>query len=727
MKKFIIFIGIVGILGLFSFAQAQVDTLTILHLNDTHSHLLPYGPKNCQGNWMWGGMARLATLVGMNKISLNKVLLLHAGDFFVGDFMFQKYLGVAELEIMKGLGYDALELGNHEFDLYPSTLEYVLNQAGFPNAGFPVLCANLDISGEPALGNFVKPYIIKNLGGLKVGIFGLLTDFTNQNSNPSPVVVLPPLPQAQIWVDSLKSHNCDLIILVSHLGADIDQLVAASVSGINAIVGGHTHTTIPTPITIGNTLIVQAGEFGRYLGKLTLFLNNKNITNWTYELQSVDSSIPEEPTLAGMISNLALGVEADPRFGPVYTQKIAFAKNNIEKPLGEGLFKDNGLGNLISDAMRDKTATDIALQPQGFSSQTIYKGAVRGADIFQAVPYGFDQTSGLGFKLATFQTTGMSIIAGLEFSVYYLPFMEDFFLHCSNFSYVYNSSNSPGSRVDYSTIKVGGQPLNPLSDYTVTVPEGVVPFLTQIPGFQVNNLSITNNFVYTTVKDFIVSHSPVAYYTEGRVIDLALLSDPVKGVLALKEVVNLYLKNGSIDNWGIANSLKSKLNQVYKHLQEGENNKALKNLKAFKLEVRALPDKHISGAAAEKLLYLADKLRDSIIGSPLFAGTSDSDSDEETETQLPQEFKLFQNYPNPFNPSTEIAYTLPRDSYVKLFVYDILGQKVKTLVDEVQSAGPGKVIWDGANENGEKVASGIYFYKLSTAEFSQTKKMLLLK
>jgi 2',3'-cyclic-nucleotide 2'-phosphodiesterase (5'-nucleotidase family) len=630
-------------------------------------------------------------------------------------------VGVAELEIMKGLGYDALELGNHEFDLYPSTLKYVLNQAGFPGSGFPILCANLDISADPELGYFVKPYTIKEYGGLKVGIFGLVTDLTNQISNPSPVVVLPPLSVAQAWVDSLKAHNCDIIILLSHLGADFDPLVASTVSGINVIVGGHSHTTINTPIQIGNTLIVQAGEFGRYLGKLTLFLNNKNISNWNYQLLSVDSSVPEEPTLSAMITNLALGVQADPRFGPVYTDVIAYTKTEIKKPLGEGLFKDNPLGNLVSDAIRDKTMTDIGFYPQGFLSQTIYKGPVKSADIFQSVPYGFDQTSGLGFKLATFQTDGMSLISGLEFAVYNLPYMEDFFLHCSNFSFMYNSSNAPGSRVDYSSIKVGGIPLNPFSNYTITAPDGVVPFLTQIPGFQVSNLVITNYFLYNVAKDFVVSHSPVSYYTEGRVVDLSLLSEPAQGTLALKKIVDIYFDNGSIDNCITASILKWQLNRVYSFLQEDKYTKAKRALKVFLVLVKAQAGKHITGESAEMLVFLAGKIMEAI-PQPLFAFESD-----ETDEGMPEEFQLFQNYPNPFNPQTEISYTLPFDSKVKLAIYNIMGQKVKTLVDEYQTAGLKKLIWDGKDETGESVASGIYLYKLDGGGVVLTKKMTLLK
>ena len=735
-------VGIIGILGSFSMTQAQVDTLTILHVNDTHSHLLPYGPKDAQGNWTWGGMARLATLVGASRMTDPNVILLHAGDAFVGDFMFQEYVGVAELQIMKALNYDAFELGNHEFDLYPSTLKYVLNQAGFPGTGFPILCANLDISGDPELGYFVRPYVIKEYGGLRVGIFGLLTDMTNQISNPSPVVVLPPLTEAQEWVDSLRvGHDCDVVILLSHLGSGYDQMIASSVSGIDVIVGGHEHRVIETPIQIGNTLILQAGEFGRYLGKLRVIVDRKAsskpaygdlslckgktkrvIQGWKYEMESVDSSIPPEPTLSAMIGNLTAGIEADPRFGPVYTQVIAQAKSEIKKPLGEGLCKDNALGNLVSDAIRSQTGTAIAFYPQGFISQTIYPGPVKGADIFQAVPYGFDQVSGLGLKLATFQTDGMSLIHGLEFSVYNLPYVEDFFLHGSNISYVYNLTSPPGSRVDYSTIMVNGQPLNPSATYSVTVPDGVVPFLTQIPGFQVNNLSITNYFVYHVVKDFMISHSPVAYYSQGRVIDLASLADPLVGVTALSDVVDLFRENGSINNQRVAERLQCELAGVHRHLEAGNYRAASRGLKLFEIYVKLQTRLgHITVWSSKRLIYLADKLGDSI-GYPLAKLAGD-----ESGVSLPEEYQLLQNYPNPFNPQTEISYNLSEDSPVKLTVYNMLGQKVKVLVDEYQSAGAKRVTWDGHNENGESVASGIYLYRLEAGKFTETKKMSLLK
>jgi hypothetical protein len=102
-------------------------------------------------------------------------------------------------------------------------------------------------------------------------------------------------------------------------------------------------------------------------------------------------------------------------------------------------------------------------------------------------------------------------------------------------------------------------------------------------------------------------------------------------------------------------------------------------------------------------------------------------NDQENPLALPKEFALFQNYPNPFNPQTNIEYALPKASQVNLVVYNILGQKVRTLVDNFETAGLKKVIWDGKDERGNEIPSGIYFYKLKTANYSQTKKMIVLK
>ena len=706
-----------AVFALVSLSPAGVDTLTILHTNDTHAHLLPYGPKDAEGNWMWGGMAKIATMAGMTRMGGGKVMLMDAGDFSVGDFMFQKYLSIAELQIMKALGYDAIALGNHEFDLFPSTLKYELNEAGLPDGNTAVLCANLDLTGDQELGLFVKPYIIKQMGELKIGIFSLLNEVATQISNPSPVVVRPALAEAQAWVDSLEAQQCDLIVLLSHLGFDYDQMVASQVTGIDVIVGGHSHTMVTSPVTIGNTVIVQAGEFGRYLGKLTIIFDNKLISDWAYDLISIDETVPAEPTVAALVGNLAAGVESDARFGPVYTEDIAEAAVDLNKPLGAGLFRDNALGNLVADAIRAKTGTDISFQPQGFCSQTIYEGYVRGADIFQAVPYGYDTASGFGLKLATFETDGMSIISGLEFAVYNLPYVEDFFLHGSNISYAYNSANPPGARVDYGSIMIGGYPLDPMATYTVTVCDAVIGFLSQIPGFNTDDIVITDNFVYTVTRDFMVANSPVAYYTEGRVIDLAPLANPLAGVAAIMETVDQFEANGSIDNRGTANSMLSQLAAVEKALTEGRIKTALNVLKAFESHLEAQSGKHIAAESADRLMYLTGELREAIHAASLPAAFVDKQID----------LRLGQNSPNPFNPATRIGFTLSQANQARLEIYNILGQRVKVLMDEYLEPGSHSVVWNGTDDDGNAVAGGVYLYRVTAGDQTSTRKMILMK
>jgi 5'-nucleotidase / UDP-sugar diphosphatase len=717
---------IVCLLVLLLNVTALGETLTVLHLNDTHAHLLAYGPKDAGGNATWGGMARVASLVGMNKMTEPNVMLLHSGDLFVGDFMFQKYLGIPELEIMKQLGYDAVELGNHEFDLYPSTLKYVLDQAGFPANGFPVLCANLDYSADPEMGYFVKPYIIKQYGAVKVGIFGLLTDFTNSGSNVAPDNVIAPLTVAQAWIDSLRiGHGCDVVILLSHLGVDMDQMVAATTHGIDVIVGGHTHTQLNQPLQVGSTLILQAGEFAHYLGKLHLNVTGGVITSWDYQLIPVEAPVPEEPTLSAMLAGLAAGVEADPRFGPVYTQTVARAAFDLDKNFGHGICMDNPMGNMIADAFRNATSTDIAIQPQGFINQPMFAGPVVGNDVFQAVPYGFDQTSGLGLKLATFQTDGASLIAGLEFSVYNLPYLEDFFLHASNLSFAYNSSNPPGARVDYASIVANGKPLDPSKTYTVTVPDGVVPFLSQIPGFNMVNLSITDKFMYTVVRDYMTARTPVKYYREGRIVDLAVLADPLAGTRALSDMVAIYKADGAIKKAVTADRLQRGLAGVTRSLERGRTIAALLQLCVIRLELTIdVRCGTISNQAAATLKYLIAQLMESIKHN---AGIAWKEGDELADAPLPESYELLQNYPNPFNPTTQIEFALPMTSEVTITIYNTLGQQVQTLVNETMPAGLHVVEWNGTDAGGRQVASGVYFYRISAGDYTATKKMVLMK
>jgi methionine-rich copper-binding protein CopC len=369
----------------------------------------------------------------------------------------------------------------------------------------------------------------------------------------------------------------------------------------------------------------------------------------------------------------------------------------------------------------------MAVQPQGFISQDIWAGAVVGNDVFRAVPYGFDETSGLGLKLATFQTSGASLLAGLEFAVYYLPYAEDFFMHGSNVSFAYTSTNPAGSRVDYSSVTINGQPVNPYRTYSMTVPDGVVPFLSQIPGFNMSNLVVTDKFMYTVVKDFMVAHSPVAYYRQGRVLDLAALTNPAQGAIALADLVGLYRTNGFIKRSNVSNQLIREYDLVARELQRNHPRVAIALLYGMNIQIRLQAWlRGIDGQAAQRLVYLNGKLIESIRGASGFAAKEDGNQ-EVLSAALPESFELKQNYPNPFNPSTNIEFTLPVSSVVTLEVFNIMGQRVRTLVNEPLQAGVHQVVWNSCGDDGQRVASGVYFYRIQADQLASTRKMVLLK
>jgi hypothetical protein len=220
----------------------------------------------------------------------------------------------------------------------------------------------------------------------------------------------------------------------------------------------------------------------------------------------------------------------------------------------------------------------------------------------------------------------------------------------------------------------------------------------------------------------MISHSPVSYFADGRALDLAIYSDPVAGAGALKDVVILYGKNGSIRNNCVVNELKHNLEMVAWHLQRGHIQAARIGLRTFKLTVNIMNRLRIvSPWAKGKLIYLTDGLLDAIQNHYAKELVADLNGN------LPAEFELSQNYPNPFNPQTEIAYALPQNSDVRLSIYDILGQEIKVLVQGQENAGAKTVIWDGTNATGDKVSSGTYFYRLQAGDFNQTKKMSLMK
>ena len=257
--------------------------LTILHTNDMHSRIEPF-PDN-GGQWAGlGGMARRAALIKDIRSKEANVLLLDSGDIFQGTPYFNFFGGELEYKLMSQMGYDATTFGNHDFDNGLDGLQRQL-----PNATFPFLIANYDFSKTPLAGRFA-PYKVFEKQGMRIGVFGLGIELSGlvADKNFGATVYLDPVAKAREMVTQLRGpEKCDLVICLSHLGYKYaeakldDRKLATQVSGIDLILGGHTHTFMDAPEPIvspdgHSTLINQVGWSGINLGRLDYEFSLKN-------------------------------------------------------------------------------------------------------------------------------------------------------------------------------------------------------------------------------------------------------------------------------------------------------------------------------------------------------------------------------------------------------------------------------------------------------------------
>lgn len=514
MKMFVFFFFVC-----MAMSVTYADTLTIVHVNDTHSNLASGGRRDSSLKGSIGGIARAASFIGNVKATMPNVLTLHAGDIYVGDLFFQKYYGVAELQLMAMLGFDAMSVGNHEFDLTPSTLQTALDTAFAAGQAFPLLSANLVLENDTVKGlkKYIQPSTIKTIGGLKIGIFGLTTPETNILSLPQPAFIDTAIVQiAATTVQYLQNQNCDVIILLSHLGVEGDKNIANLVSGIHLIVGGHDHYVLDKPIVVNGTPIVQAGAFYHEIGLVQLEISKGAVTMVGASVTLLDDRIPEEPTVAGLVAGLVADIETV--YGKVYSEKIAEADTDLHE-VSEDLLqngtKDTDLGNLITDAYRAFARTDIAVQPGGSMAQLLYKGSLVAADAFRVVGYGFNTLNGLGFRIATFSVKGAELLAGLEFGLSNIELNDEFLLQVSGMKYSYNPKGDVGTRLV--AVEIGGKQIDPSAIYSIASNEFVLAFF-GIIGIQPTNISVLGDTTeFAVLSGYLQAIQKVAPSPRGRI------------------------------------------------------------------------------------------------------------------------------------------------------------------------------------------------------------------
>ena len=277
-------------LGLSSFTSSKTKRITILHTNDTHSHLDTFSSTDAKYPNQ-GGAAKRATIFNKIKNENPNTLIFDAGDMFQGTPYFNYYGGELEVKIMNMLQYNAATIGNHEFDNGVNSLAEQMN-----NANFDILTANYDFTNT-LMNGLSKPYKVYTIDGIKIGVFGLgvkLEGLVNK-SEYSETIWNHPIEITQDVTKILKDDlKCDVIICLSHLGykyenPDLvsDFILASKTKNIDLIIGGHTHTFLDKPTIVLNAegkevIINQVGCFGVRVGQIDFYFDefkNKEVVS----------------------------------------------------------------------------------------------------------------------------------------------------------------------------------------------------------------------------------------------------------------------------------------------------------------------------------------------------------------------------------------------------------------------------------------------------------------
>ncbi|WP_299811690.1 bifunctional UDP-sugar hydrolase/5'-nucleotidase [uncultured Roseibium sp.] len=451
-------------------------SLTILHTNDFHSRIEPISKydsscsaeDNAEGK-CFGGTARLDTVIKDRRAASNNAILVDGGDQFQGTLFYTYYKGKAAAEFMNKLGYDAMTVGNHEFDDGPEILR------GFMDAvDFPVLMSNADVSNEPQLADVLKPSIVIERGGEKIGLIGLTPEDTDELASPGDNITFSdPVEAVTKEAEKLAAEGVNKIIVLSHSGYKVDQEVAAKAPGIDVIVGGHSNTYLsntsdkaegPYPTMVDGpdgtpTAIVQAYAYGKFLGELNVtFDDNGVLTEAVGEPIIIDGQIVENPELVARIKALAEPLDE------IRQEVVAQATAPIGADREVCRAKVCEMGVLVADAMLERVkdqGVQIAIQNGGGLRASIDGGEITKGEVLTVLP--FQNT------LSTFELKGSDVIAALENGVSQVEEGAGRFPQVAGLKFSFDATKPAGERVSDVMVQDGDGfvPLDPEKVYGV--------------------------------------------------------------------------------------------------------------------------------------------------------------------------------------------------------------------------------------------------------------------
>ncbi len=420
--------------------------ITILHTNDMHSKLVGYGPESeyspsITGNdKTLGGFARLATIFKQAKTnSPNGTLIFDGGDFLMGSLF---HVGEEEtgfqLNMMKEIGYDYITLGNHEFDFGPKTLADILNAAQ-KKGGYPqIISSNLVFSNESAddngieeiyKQNLIRPYIVIEKNGLKIGIFGLVgLNAASVAPAAKPVTFSDPVKVASKMANFLKNEQkVDIVICLSHSGfyptsdkksyVGEDLIMAEKVPMIDIIISGHTHVATPIFIKQGNTYIVQTGSFAANVGEINFEFKEGKIQDFNFKLIPVDDKIQGDDNISSKIEEYKEFLNQNYLIPAGLTYNQIVAKTNFDLICDFENLKNSNLGPFLADASmfymkKIGSPVDFSLVTSGTIREDILmgnNGILTVADIFRVESLGKGYDGVPGYPLAKIYITANEV------------------------------------------------------------------------------------------------------------------------------------------------------------------------------------------------------------------------------------------------------------------------------------------------------------------------------
>lgn len=507
--------------------------LNILHINDLHSRIEPINKSDstcsaadAEKKECFGGIARVKGAIDARRAELGpnaNILVLDAGDQFQGSLFYTQYKSGPVAEFMNGIGFDAMAIGNHEFDDGPAELLKLINAVKFP-----IISGNTKIADGSELKDKFKGYVVKEMGGQKVGVVSVLATDTGETSSPGDKVSFEDeVTYLKGAVKELQDQGVNKIVLLSHVGYVRDQEIAREVDGIDVIVGGHSHTLLsstdpkaagPYPTLVKNPSgvdvpVVTAYAYSKYLGDLSVtFDDNGVVKSATGAPKLLDAAVAQDEGFNKRVAELAAPLEE------MKKKEIGVSEAAIDGSREVCRVKECSMGNLVADALLDRVKDQgitIAIQNGGGLRASIDAGPVTMGEVLTVLPF---QNS-----IATFQIKGADLQAALENGTSQIEEGAGRFVQASGLKYTFDRSKPAGSRIVSVEVKEGDNfvKLDPektygvvTNNYTRTGGDGFKTFATNA----INPYDFGPS-LEDAVAAYIGAHSPYKPYTDGRIVD----------------------------------------------------------------------------------------------------------------------------------------------------------------------------------------------------------------